>query len=218
MHAVLAARLGEPDDADLVEQLLDRPTDPDGVDERRSAVRVEVDAQLVGPVDVGGAHRPGVEGDRAHLGGPGHGGDVVGAELVGPPAGREVHAYRLGPLGHAAHEALLVERVALRAAPVGGVARGELHPGQDALGPPLQRDGTVAQRPDDAVGDRDVVLDDLQLRDVSTQRRGRENDPIRAGNAYGTAAGVDLDRSSLRRHGDTLGVCADQRRDTPRRG
>ena len=52
---------------ELVEQVARHPGDPHRVRERRARLRVEVDAQLVGVVDVGAPHRPGVEGERAHV-------------------------------------------------------------------------------------------------------------------------------------------------------
>ena len=54
-----------------------------------AGLRVEVDAQLVGVVDVGAAHRPGVEGQRAHLRAPHRHRDLGRADLVGGAAGRE---------------------------------------------------------------------------------------------------------------------------------
>ena len=52
-------------------------------------LRVDVDAQLVGLVDVGAPRRPGVEVDDREVRRPGHLRDLRHAELVRVPAGRE---------------------------------------------------------------------------------------------------------------------------------
>ena len=79
----LPRRLGEAGHAELVEQLAGDAGDPHGVGEGRARLRVEVDAQLVGVVDVGAAHRPGVEGQRAHVRAPHGHRDLGRADLVG---------------------------------------------------------------------------------------------------------------------------------------
>ena len=61
VHAPVAAGLHEAGDAELREQLARHARHPDRVAERRPGLRVEVDAQLVGPVHVGTAYRPGVD-------------------------------------------------------------------------------------------------------------------------------------------------------------
>src|SRR5688572_24505324 len=58
---------------------------------------VEVEAQLVGGVGVGPAYRPGVEDDRAELGGPGHVAEIDRAQLVGRAPAREPDLGRLHP-------------------------------------------------------------------------------------------------------------------------
>src|SRR5690606_9407092 len=67
VHASVAAGLGEGTDPEALEGLPGKAGNPLDVGEGGAGLRVEVDAQLVGPVDVGSTHRPGVEGERAHV-------------------------------------------------------------------------------------------------------------------------------------------------------
>src|SRR5690606_16373079 len=87
--------------AELLEQLAGDGGDPYRVGEVGAGLRVEVEPQLVGVVDVGGAHRPRMEGDRPHLGGPGDDGDLGRADLVGVAAGGEPDAGGLDVVGRA---------------------------------------------------------------------------------------------------------------------
>ena len=66
--------------------------------ERQAGLGVEVDAELVGMVDVGAPHRPRVEVEAAEVDRPHEVGDVDRAELVGGPAARERHPDGLEPL------------------------------------------------------------------------------------------------------------------------
>src|SRR5665648_1213325 len=52
-------------------------------------LRVQVDPQLIGGVDVVAGDRPGVERDGAHVGRPGDDGELGGAHLVGRATARE---------------------------------------------------------------------------------------------------------------------------------
>ena len=131
--------------------------------------RVEVDPQLVGMVEVLGADRVRVEVDAAEVGDPGQAGRVVDDDLVGGPAGREGQGRRPDELGHVLRRPLLEERL----------------PG-GAVDEPLERHrppAGAAQRP---VGDRQVVLDEVELgvaglREVDLARvRDRDLAPVDA--------------------------------------
>ena len=64
-----------------------------GVGEGRARLRVDVDAELVGMLDVGAARRPRVEVQRAEIRRPDHVGELGDAELVGvPPEGKVTRA------------------------------------------------------------------------------------------------------------------------------
>jgi hypothetical protein len=77
---------------------------------------------------------------------------------------------------------------------VGGLTGRERHAGLHALGPPLQRGRAVAQGADDAVADRDVVLDDLELGDLRSVLGRRVDHPVGAGDPHLASVRVDDDR------------------------
>ena len=114
------------------------PGDPDGVGERRTRLGVEVDAQLVGVVDVGAAYRPGVEGQGAHVRAPDRHRDLGRADLVGGPAGREGDLDALEVVGRALGHPLLVERVGF----LSGRPVASLIPGRT---PEVQRSSAVGR-------------------------------------------------------------------------
>ena len=68
VHAAAARRLRVAGEAEVAEQRPRLGRDAHRVLEVGARLRVEVDPQLVRVVDVGRADRPGMEGDRAHLG------------------------------------------------------------------------------------------------------------------------------------------------------
>ena len=111
-----AARgLGKAGVAELGQQRPRLGGDARGVGEVGAGLGIEVQAQLVGVVDVGAAHRPRMEGDRPHLARPRDDRQLGGADLVGGrPEGnwmRAVCDVVRGALG----DPLLVEGVARRA-------------------------------------------------------------------------------------------------------
>ena len=134
--------------------------------------RVEVDAPLVGGLDVGGAGVPGVELHGRHLHGPDHVGDAGDAQLVGGAVvAGEVHAHRAHPVRRALGQALLVDLLAV-----------------DAGGEAVHHAGPVAQRPDDAVGDGEVVVGEIEFRFSAR----REVHPVGVRQAHGPAVDLDL--------------------------
>ena len=145
--------------------------------ERRAGLRVDVDAQLVGVVDVGAPRRPRVEVDRCQIGRPRDLRDLGHAELVRVPAGRERDARGLDPLGTLLRHALLVDRLAL-----------------GAVGMPLQLCRPLVQRADDPLGHGDVVLDVVELGRLQLP----VEDLVRIGHLDRPAA--DLQLHERRRH------------------
>ena len=97
-----------------LEHVLDRLGDVLDEGVRNSGLRVEIDAQLVGMVDVGPSHRPRIEIEAAEVDGPQEVRHVDGAELVGPPSARELHGDGLEPLRSLLRHPLLEEEVARR--------------------------------------------------------------------------------------------------------
>ena len=147
VQALVAARLRMSDDADLVEQRLHLArafSDHLEVDPR---CRVEVDAQLVGVVEVGGLRRPHVEAEAAQVHRPHDMGDVGDHERLRCRPVRGRHGRGGQPLGRALGHTLLEERLAA-----------------GAVGEPLQQHGTTAHRGHDGRLDGQVVLDQVELR------------------------------------------------------
>ena len=123
-------------------------------------------------IDVRAPRRPRVEVDRAQVRGPGHVRDLGHAELVGVAAGREGDARDLDPVGPLLGHALLVDRLALRAA---GMA--------------LQLRGPLVERAHDPLADGDVVLDVVELRLAALG----EVDLVGVRHLDGAAADLQLD-------------------------
>jgi hypothetical protein len=70
VQALAARRLGPADGAELVQHLVHDVGDPPHARRRARRHRIEVDAPLVGLLDVGTPRVPGVELDGRHLHGP----------------------------------------------------------------------------------------------------------------------------------------------------
>ncbi len=156
-----------------------------------AGLRVEVDAQFVGAVDVGAAHRPGVEGEGAVLGGPQHRGLLGGAHLVGAAPAGEGDVRGGDPVGHALGGALLVE-------PLAG----------DAVRVALQGGGPLAQGAQDAGGDGLVVAREVELGVAAL----REEDLAGVGQPYGAAARFQFHRFAHASHGRRSGRASHIRR------
>ena len=207
VHAAPARRLREARVAELAQQRPRLGGDAHGVGEVGARLRVEVDAQLVGMVDVGVAHRPRVERDRPHLRRPADDRHLGRADLVGVAAGGELDPRGLDVVGRALRHALLEEGVAA------ALLAGRQHdPRVHALGPALERRRPVRERAHDAVLDREVVVDDVELRDRGGALRGREDHAVAARHAQIAAARFDDGRPS-RRHARTIRLPATRARD-----
>jgi len=148
--------------------------------------RVEIDPPLVGPVDVGAPDIPGMELHGRHLHRPDHRRELGDAQLVGSavPA-REVQPHGLQPRRRPVRDPLLVD----------------LLTGQP-LGEPVQHARPFAQRPDDAVTDREVVGRQVELGPPVL----REVDPVGVAHPHRALADGEFDGGSrcLRGHHRTL--------------
>ncbi|CAM5396325.1 hypothetical protein SFUMM280S_11393 [Streptomyces fumanus] len=149
-----------------------------------AGLRVEVEAEFVGVVDVAAADRPGVEGEGAVLGGPQHRGLLGGAHLVGAASAGEGDVRGGDPVRHPLGRALLVE-------PLAG----------DAVRVALQGGGPVPQGAQDAGGDGLVVAGQVQL-GVAVLR---EEDLVRAGQPHRPAARLQFHRFTHAGHGRPTG-------------
>ena len=98
-------------------------------------------------VEVVGADRVRVEVDAAEVDDPGEAGRVVDDDLVGGPPRRERQRRRPDPVGPVVRGALLEERLLL-----------------GAVDEALERHRPAADAGQRAVGDREVVADEVELR------------------------------------------------------
>ena len=137
----------------LLEHLAHAERDLAHLREGHARLRVEIDAQLVGAVEVLASHRPGVPVDHAEVHAPHEVGRVVGHELARVAAAREGHGRRLQPPRRAVGDALLEEGLALH-----------------AVHPALHHRGPLAQPAHHRLLALHVVLDEIELRDA--RRRG----------------------------------------------
>ena len=194
VDAAVAARLRVAPHAEVLEELARDSGDALRVGEARARLRVEVDAQLVGVVDVRSAHRPRVEGQRAHLRRPDQGRRLGRAQLLGTAPAREGDAHGLDPVGCAPGQPLLVEAVGVL------VTRADRqpHPLAPAVGPALHRRGPLADLPHHRLADRGVVLAHLQFGDHRGALGRLVDDPVGAGDA-------DLAVTGGHHHGGGLG-------------
>ena len=166
--------LGQPDRPELVEHLVGDVGHPLHPVPRAVRARVEVDPPLVGLLDVGPAAVPRVELDGRHLHGPDDVGQLGDAQLVGRAVvARERHPHRLQPRRRPVRHPLLVHLLA-----------------GHALGEPVHHARPLAQRVDDPVAHRQVVVDQVELGLAA----GREVHPVGVGDPHVALADLDLDR------------------------
>ena len=147
VDAARAGRLRPADQPDRLERLAADQRHVADLRPRHARDRVEVDPQLVGVVEVVGAHRVRVEVDAAEVDDPGEPRRVVEDDLVGGPARRERQLGGPDPVRPVVRRPLLEE----------GLAGG-------AVDEALQRHRPAADAAQRAVGDREVVLHEVELR------------------------------------------------------
>ena len=186
--------LGKPDVAQVAEQHARLGGDALGVGEVRAGLRVEVEAQLVRMIDVVVAHGPRVKRDRAHLRGPRDDRELRRADLVGVAARGELDPRGLHVLRRPARDPLLKEGVAAAL-----LARRHDDVRVHALRPALERRRPPRERAHDAVVDREVVPDDVELGDRRRALRGREDHAVGARDPHLPVTGLD-DRRIGRSH------------------
>ena len=162
--------LGKPQQAVLVEHLAHGERHLATSAERDARPGVEVDAQLVGMVEVLAPHRPGVPVDHAQVDPPHEMRGVVGHELARVTAAGESDGGRLQPLRRSVGNALLKERLA-----------------GDAVHPALHHGRALAQAAHDRLLALDVVVDEVDLR----QPHLREEQLVRVAHAQLVAAHVE---------------------------
>src|SRR6185437_11919297 len=126
---------------------------------------------------------------RPHLRAPANHRDLGRADLVGMPPGGELDARGLHVVGSSLGNTLLVEGVAAAA-----LARGDDDAGVHALRPALERRRPPLERAQDSLRHRQVVLDDLQLRDLAGALGGGEDHAVGAGHPELAPAGVEVRR------------------------
>lgn len=163
VHPAVAGCLRVRGEAELAHEGAQSRRRGDGVVEIAPGLRIEVDAQLVRIVDVGRAHRPGVEGDGAHLRRPRQGGRLVEDQLI------VASSRRVG-----AHHGAQVRRYAPR-----GALGEELLP-LDAVGETLQRHGPVAGQAKKGLSHGEKVVGQLSFRDGFLVARTRPYLLVRA--------------------------------------
>ena len=147
VDAAIAGGLRPADPAHLREHLAHERRDDLRVGEVRARLRVDVDPQLVGTVDVRSARRPRMEVDDGEIRRPRHLRELRDAELVRVPAGGEGDARDLDPVRPLLGHPLLVDHLAL-----------------DAVRKAAELRRPLAQRPHDPLADREVVADEIELR------------------------------------------------------
>ena len=106
---------GQPARPELVEQRLHLERDAAHVGPRDARARIEIDAQLVGMIEVAGAHRVRMQLDAAEVDDPGEARRVVDDDLLGGAPRRKRQRHRAQPVGPLLGRALLVEGLALGA-------------------------------------------------------------------------------------------------------
>src|SRR6185312_6872127 len=147
VHPPGTGRLGQAEQPDVEQHLAGDQRHVDHLRPPDAGVGVEVDAQLVGVVEVGRVNGVRVQLETAEVDHPGQLRRVTQDDLVGRAPGRVAQLGRLDPAGPVGRRALLKTRLAVDAVDVA------LHRHRPAPG--------TAQR---AVGHGQVVAHDVELR------------------------------------------------------
>ena len=155
----------------LRENLVDAEGNPPNVGPRDARLGIEIDAELIGMIDIRSPYGPRVEIDAAEVDGPHDVGNVDGAELARDSSAREGDGDGLQPVGLAVRYALLEEELS------GG-----------AVGVPLQHGGPGLDTAQRALAHREVVLDEVELGLAPL----RKEDLLRIRYAHGVPIDVEV--------------------------
>ncbi len=180
VHAARSGGLRPAAEAVLIENVAHGEGHDADVLEGDAGRRVEIDAKLVGVVEVVRAHRVRVQVDAAEVHDPEELRRVAHDDLPRGAARRERELHRLDPVGVLLRRALLVEGLALRAVDIS-----------------LQDDRTPGDPAQRAVRDREVVLREVELRVA----RAREEDLVGVRDRDLAAGGFENGRL---RHAESL--------------
>ena len=171
--------LREADQSLLLEHLANAARDCANLVEGDGWRRIEVDAQLVGAVEVPTTDRPRVPVDHAEVDPPGEVRGVRHHELARRASAGELDRRRRQPIRRAVRHALLEEEVA-----------------GDAVDPTFQCRWALAQMANDRLGAFEVVVDEVELGDADLW----EEELRRIRDADLATCRLDGDRLGLRAH------------------
>ena len=180
VHAARPARLGPSAKPHFVEKSLHLHRDASNVVPCDPWTRIEIDAKLVGVIHVDGAHRVRMKLDASEVHDPCEPCRVVDHDLLRRAAGGEGERRRPQPGGALLGGALLVEDLPFR-----------------AVDEALEHDGTVPNAAERSGRYRQVVADDVELRQL---RLLREIGLARVGDAHLPAVDREDLRCLFRRH------------------
>ena len=156
VHAARAARLGPASQSHFLEQILGFDRDAAHVVPRDTWTRIEIDAQLVGVVEIARAHGVRMQLDASQVHDPRETGGIVHDDFFGGSPRRKRERDRSQPRRPAFRRALLIERLAL----------GAIHEA-------LEHERPIADPGDRARRDREVILHDVELRELDAAREVR---------------------------------------------
>ena len=156
MHAARAARLRPAAKPELLEQRLHFHGHATNVVPLHARTRIEIDAQLVGMIEIVGAHRVRMQLDAAEVDDPRQSSGVVDDELLGGAPRGKRQCDGAQPLGPLVRRALLVERLGL-----------------GAVDESLEDERPIANAGDRARRDGQIVLHELELRELGLAREVR---------------------------------------------
>ncbi len=170
VNAARARRLRPPDQPQIGQRRADDAGDGSNLIPVNSGHRVEIDAQLVGVIEIVGAHRMWMELEAGQVGHPDQGRGVARHDFLRGPAGWELQRHDLDPPGSRFRCSLLVEEFPIDTVripyeyvrPIAGRAKctfgdGDVVPGDVELGIAGLREKRLAR-----VGDRDFPTSNRQ--------------------------------------------------------
>ena len=147
MHAARAGGLRPASQIVLFEDLARDERHAPNVVPLHSGAGIEVDAQLIGVIEIVGANGMRIQIDAAEVHDPEELGGVAHHDLLRRPSRRKFELHRLDPVGMLLRRALLKKRLGI----------GPVHVS-------LENDGTSGDSAQRAVGDGEVVLRQVELR------------------------------------------------------